>query len=239
MEPTLEAHAVKRLRWSRYTSPLVTVPPGPGVKDRLKAAVGAILGIAITGILCGVVAGTGSAHPLLVAPMGASAVLLFALPASPLAQPWAMVGGNLVSALVGISISIAVPDPTLAAAMAVGGAIALMSMLRCLHPPGGAVALSAALSGVGHGANPYMYALLPVSLNCILLLLAAIAYHRLSGHSYPHTPPPDPLAGSAITRFDIEFALSEYGEALDVDTEDLLILFHAAERHSRRGSFGP
>lgn len=234
MEPSVDAHATGRLRWSRYTSTLVAVPPGPGAKDRLKAAAGAILGIAVTGILCGIVAGTGSAHPLLVAPMGASAVLLFALPASPLAQPWAMLGGNLVSALVGISISIAVPDPTLAAAMAVGGAIVVMSMLRCLHPPGGAVALSAALSGVGQSANPYLHALVPVGLNCLLLLLAAIVYHRLSGHSYPHTPPPDTLPRSAITRLDIEAALSEYGETLDVDPEDLLVLFHAAEKHSGR-----
>ncbi|MFG3757464.1 HPP family protein, partial [Klebsiella pneumoniae] len=76
--------------------------------------------------------------PLLVASIGASAVLLFAVPASPLAQPWPIIGGNSVSALVGIVVARAIGDPLLAAAVAAALAIAVMSLARCLHPPGGA-----------------------------------------------------------------------------------------------------
>ncbi|MEG8058719.1 HPP family protein [Sphingomonas sp. 22L2VL55-3] len=75
--------------------------------------------------------------PLLVAPIGASAVLIFAVPASPLAQPWSVVGGNIISALVGVTAARFVPIPYLAAGVAVGGAILVMSLLRCLHPPAG------------------------------------------------------------------------------------------------------
>jgi len=73
--------------------------------------------------------------------MGASSVLLFAVPASPLAQPWSIVGGNFVSALVGIGCAHWIPDPALAATLAVGLAIIAMFQLRCLHPPGGAMGM--------------------------------------------------------------------------------------------------
>ncbi|UUZ55438.1 HPP family protein [Massilia sp. H-1] len=66
----------------------------------------------------------------LIAPMGASAVLLFCLPASPLAQPWAVIGGNLVSALVGVACARLLPDPLLAA-LAGGMAWPSPSCSRC------------------------------------------------------------------------------------------------------------
>ena len=89
----------------------------------------------------------GGANPWFIAPMGASAVLLFAAPASPLAQPWSIMAGNLVSALIGVTCAHAIPDPGLAAAAAGSLAIAAMFTLRCLHPPSGAVALTAVLGG--------------------------------------------------------------------------------------------
>src|SRR5450830_1606221 len=96
--------------------------------------------------LCCVFAETDEAATVwLIAPMGASAVLLFAVPASPLAQPWSIIGGNLVSALVGVSYAKLVAEPALAAALAIALAIACMFALRCIHPPSGAVALTAVL----------------------------------------------------------------------------------------------
>lgn len=228
-----------RLIWSRYYSAFIPAgPAGPGLFDRLKAASGAIGGIAITAMLCGLMLGNGLAHPLLVAPMGASAVLLFAVPASPLAQPWPVLGGNVISALVGIFVAKAVPDPTIAAALAVGAAIAIMSLLRCLHPPGGAVALSAAL-GVKGVASSYMFALVPVGVNTLLLLIVAILFHRIAGHNYPHVAPkaparhgttdPAPLLRAGPSDQDMADALKGYGDALDVDQADLRQLLADAE----------
>ncbi len=85
--------------------------------------------------------------------MGASAVLLFAAPASPLAQPWSIVVGNGVSALMGVLSASLVPDPALAAALAVMLAIAAMFLTRSLHPPGGAVALTAVIGGEGSASS--------------------------------------------------------------------------------------
>lgn len=228
-----------RLIWSRYYSAFIPAgPAGPSLFDRLKAASGAIGGIAITAMLCGLMLGNGLAHPLLVAPMGASAVLLFAVPASPLAQPWPVLGGNVISALVGIFVAKAVPDPTVAAALAVGAAITVMSLLRCLHPPGGAVALSAAL-GVKGVASSYMFALVPVGVNTLLLLVVAILFHRIAGHNYPHVAPkapakhgtsdPAPLLRAGPSEQDVADALQGYGDALDVDQADLRQLLADAE----------
>lgn len=228
-----------RLIWSRYYSAFIPAQPGPGLIDRLKAASGAVGGIAVTGLLCGLMLGNGIAHPLLVAPMGASAVLLFAVPASPLAQPWPVLAGNVVSALVGITIARLIPDPTIAAAVAVGLAIAAMSLLRCLHPPGGAVALSVVLGASGQAMPSYMFALVPVGINTALLVAVAVIFHRLAGHSYPHvaprTPSPHgtadspPLIRAGATEQDVEEALKAYGDALDVEPADLQVVLHDAE----------
>ena len=227
-----------RMVWSRYYSTFVAAPPGPGARERLIAVAGAIIGIVATGLLCGVLAGTGAAHPLLVAPMGASAVLLFAVPASPLAQPWSILGGNVLSALVGIAVALAVPNATVAAGLGVGLAIAVMSLARCLHPPGGAVALSAVLGGAAGSAHPFMFALYPVGLNSLLLILAGLAFHRMSGHSYPHrakltesthgTQDSAPLSRSGVTPKDIDAALEGFGDTLDINRDDLLQLFELA-----------
>ncbi|MER3609381.1 HPP family protein, partial [Klebsiella pneumoniae] len=81
----------------------------------------------------------------------ASAVLLFGVPSSPLAQPWSIVGGNVLSALIGVTVGMLVPD----AALAIAG----MYFLRCLHPPGGAVALTAILGGAGVHSEGYHFVL--------------------------------------------------------------------------------
>ncbi|WP_176590974.1 HPP family protein [Sphingobium sp. EM0848] len=235
-----------RLIWSRYYSAFIPAPAGPGFLDRLKAASGAIGGIAITGLLCGLMLGNGIAHPLLVAPMGASAVLLFAVPASPLAQPWSVFGGNVVSALTGITIAKLIPDPTIAAALAVGCAIGVMSLMRCLHPPGGAVALSTVL-GATHGAPSYMFAFVPVAVNTALLVAVAIIFHRLAGHSYPHVVPkaasthgtsdPAPILRTPSEQ-DVEEALHAYGDTLDVDAADLQVVLHDAEMRAAERAHG-
>ncbi|HHL18714.1 MAG TPA: HPP domain-containing protein, partial [Thiothrix sp.] len=81
--------------------------------------------------------------PWVVASMGASAVLLFAVPLGPLSQPWSFVGGHLLSGLIGVTIAQSIPDVIIAGPLAVSVAIFVMYVTRCLHPPGGATALSA------------------------------------------------------------------------------------------------
>src|SRR5688572_10061306 len=112
-------------------------PAGPTSFTRqVPAALGALLVLLFTELLSRVVLGAAAVHslPFLIAPMAASAVLLFCLPAAPLAQPWPVIGGNIVSALVGVACALMF-EPLVAAPLAGGLAIAAMASLRCLHPP--------------------------------------------------------------------------------------------------------
>ncbi len=131
----------------------------------------------------------GGGFPLLVAPMGASAVLVFVVPASPLAQPWSVIGGNMLSAAVGLAVGHAVGQalgaPVLAGAIAVGTAIAAMALARCLHPPGGACALLCALGAAGPEAWGWTY-LWPIALNVAAMAGAGWLYNNLTGHPWPH-----------------------------------------------------
>lgn len=203
---------------------------GASWRERLLACLGALAGIGFTALA------TASLPlhllPFLVAPMGASAVLVFAVPASPLAQPWPVIGGNALSALVGVASAALLGHGAMAAGVAVGGAILVMSLLRCLHPPGGACALLAVLGGGEIARHGFALALAPVGLNALLLVGAGLAFHRLSGHSYPHRPLPAP-ARPTLLAVDVEAALAEAGESFDVAAEDLIALLERAERHAR------
>jgi CBS domain-containing membrane protein len=118
---------------------------------------------------------SGSAS--LVASMGASAVLLFAVPHGPLSQPWAVFGGHLVSAVIGVACVRLHANPILASALAVALAISAMHYLRCIHPPGGATALSAVAGGDAVHALGFHYVLTPVLLNVLVILLVAIVFN--------------------------------------------------------------
>ncbi|MFM8392186.1 MAG: HPP family protein, partial [Methylophilaceae bacterium] len=120
--------------------------------------------------------------------MGASAVLLFALPASPLAQPWSIIGGNLIAAVVGITCAKLIATPILSVALAGGLAIALMMRFRCLHPPSGAVALTAILGGSQVSELGYQFVFSPVLVNSLLLVMLAIIFNLLAKRDYPHHP---------------------------------------------------
>jgi CBS domain-containing membrane protein len=215
--------------------------------ERLRACGGALFGLALTGGACRLLLGPGSDLPLLIAPMGASAVLLFGVPASPLAQPWPVLGGNVLAALVGTACALFIPDPLLAAPLAVALAIGGMLALRCLHPPGGAIALMAALGGPALRAMGWGFALVPVGLNSALLLLAALAFNNLTGRRYPHaaqagnghgTKDPEPAGRLGFTAADLDAVLSRYDQVLDIARDDLEMLFRAAERQSYHRRLG-
>lgn len=124
------------------------------------------------------------------APIGASAVLLFAVPSSPLAQPWPIVGGNSISALVGVTVALFVHDPVIASGVAVALAIAAMLFTRSLHPPGGAAALTAVLGGPAVLSFGFLFLLVPVALNSTILVALGLLFHRLSWRNYPHVHVP-------------------------------------------------
>ncbi|GAA1841579.1 HPP family protein [Pseudonocardia ailaonensis] len=203
---------------------------GATPSGRLLACAGALAALCLTAVLGLLVAGSEQL-PYLVAPVGASAVLVFAVPSSPLAQPWPVVGGNVLSTLVGLGVVALVHDPRVGCGLAVGGAIAAMSVCRCLHPPGGAAALTTVIGGgvIAH-AGP-LFAFVPVGLNSAVLVAAGWLFHRFSGHSYPHRPVRT-RPSERRSRFraeDVDRALAEVGEAYDISREDLGLLLREVE----------
>ncbi|HDX8590239.1 TPA: HPP family protein [Aeromonas dhakensis] len=222
------------------------VSTNTSLKESCYGALGAFVGLLGTALLCRW--GLGLEVHWLIAPMGASAVLLFAAPASPLAQPWSILVGNGVSALMGVLSASLVADPAQAAALAVMLAIAAMLLTRSLHPPGGAVALTAVIGGEGIRQLGVGYVLLPVLLNSLLLLLLALCYNRLLGRRYPNsgqarpnrhqTADPQPSERVATQAADIDFALEKHGELLDISRQDLQALLQEAQLHALRARVG-
>ncbi|MCB1800188.1 MAG: HPP family protein [Gammaproteobacteria bacterium] len=141
--------------------------------------------------------------------MGASAVLLFAVPHGPLSQPWSVFGGHLVSAIIGVACLKLIPAPTLAAAIAVAAAIAAMHYLRCIHPPGGATALSAVVGGDAVHQLGFQFVLTPVMLNAITILVVAFLFNApFAWRRYPAAWAPD----AAANRSRVEFVREDSSE---------------------------
>lgn len=113
----------------------------------------------------------------IISSMGSSAVLLFAVPHGPLSQPWSVLGGHLVSALVGVACVKLINQPMLAAALAVGLAIGAMHYLRCIHPPGGATALAVVIGGDSVHRLGFEFVLTPVMLNAVTIVLVAVLFN--------------------------------------------------------------
>jgi CBS domain-containing membrane protein len=221
--------STKTLTWLRGFLPRQSAMTAT---ERVVAMVGGLAGIALTAMLLHLF-GVDPKLPLIIAPMGASAVLVFVVPTSPLAQPWSVIGGNTLSALAGVTAMQLVPDPTLAAALAVAGAIGLMSLARCVHPPGGAVALTAVVGGPVVHALGFGFVLVPVALSSLLLVSVGLAFNNGVRRSYPHIAPaaapvPVPARPMSISRADLEVALAKLDEKLDLDVEDLEALMHEA-----------
>ncbi|MGZ3241456.1 MAG: HPP family protein [Burkholderiaceae bacterium] len=239
-----------RNRSIEWFTRLLPQPNTAGGFEQMRACVGALFGLILTGALSYSLLGRASATAYLIAPMGASAVLLFCVPASPLAQPWSIIGGNLVSALIGVTCAkLFVDAPLLAAALAGCLAIAAMFTLRCLHPPSGAVALTAVLGGPIIREAGYTFVAMPVALNSILLVLTALFFNNATGRRYPHlqhsalqnihdTKDVAPTARLGFTSEDLDAVLKHYDQVLDVSRDDLESIFIETEMHAYRRRFG-
>ena len=218
--------------WARF----VPAPTQVGLRESARAFLGAGIGILVTAVAARWIGSSYPGFPWLVAPLGASAVLVFAVPASPLAQPWPVVGGNVLSALVGSACAMLIADPAWAGAAAVMLAIALMFALRCLHPPGGATALLAAM-----GAVRFEFAIFPMLVDSLLLVAAGMLYNGLTGRRYPHASARASGAAAPGNRFseaDMDAALAHYNQVLDVSRDDLTELLHFAEAAAYERNFG-
>ena len=186
-----------------------------------------------------------SNSPIIVASMGASAVILFFIPNSPLAQPWPFVGGQLSAAFIGMSCALNISETASASAVAVGGSILAMLLLRCLHPPGAATALAPVMAGESITSLGYSFMLVPVGINVGIMLILTIIINRwVMNRDYPSAlsikieeksqrhsvTTPDHKIG--ISKQDIELALKNSDSFVDITATELSHLLSSAEMNT-------
>jgi CBS-domain-containing membrane protein len=146
------------------------------VREAVLAGIGGAVAIGVLSALA-----VASATPLIIPPFGASAVILFLLPSSPVAQPRHVIGGHILSAIVGL-VALTLFGPTaLAMAVGVGVAIVAMKLTDTLHPPAGANPLLVVMTSA-----PWWFVGVPVAAGAVILVLIAVGYHRYAtGKAYP------------------------------------------------------
>ena len=218
------------------------VPARPAVSRRevLVSGLGAGLGLFIAFALSRWALGTG--QPLVRRAHGRLGGAAVRGAFEPARQPWSLVGGNLVAALIGVSCARWIPDAALAASVAGGLAIATMFALRCLHPPSGAVALTAVLGGPAVTKLGYGFVFTPVLVDSLALLAAALAFNAALRRRYPHgatlhphphlTRDEPPSARLGPTAGDVDAVLAQRGELLDISPSDVEELVAQAERRA-------
>jgi len=224
----------------RFKSP----PVSPlSLREKIRTALMAGLAIFLSGWIASLSIDGGGLKTLL-ASMGASAVILFAMPHSPVAKPWPLVGGHAISAAIGILCAQWIPQIWPAAALAVGLSVFAMHLARCLHPPGGASALIPVLGGESVKALGFQFLLTPLALNVAVMLLMSLLYHRLA---LPKPPKPAAQPGLGGTRpmerlgirsSDLRAALADLDEFIDIDEQELNKIYQLAAARAFRRGFG-
>jgi CBS domain-containing membrane protein len=206
------------------------------VNEKIRSGFAAFTGILLLGFALRYLPGEAGYHLAIFASMAAAAVLLYAAPHSPMAQPWPLVGGNLVSGLIGWTCSLYIADPVFAAACAVGGAVLVMYLMNCLHPPGGATAMIMVLGAEQFHQHGWRWAASTVLANTLLLLLLALTINKLlPGRHYPSrhaARQPAPRRGE-LGSVDIEWALARMDGVIDVSEDDLLEIYRMAGEHAK------
>lgn len=216
--------------------------------ERLVAGVGAFVGI-LAVFLTSTFFISDSGSYLVVASMGASAVLLFAVPHGALSQPWPLFGGHVISAIIGVASFKLIPNELVAAPLAVGLAVSAMHYLRCIHPPGGATALSAVVGGAEIKALAYEFVVTPVLLNVLAILVTAIAFNFVfAWRRYPayfsrskNEPASSQKleANFPIAHEDFVHALSEVDSFIDITEHDLIRIYELATKSRESRHFDP
>jgi len=181
---------------------------------------------------------------LILASMGASAFLLFVVPHSPMAQPWPVVGGHLLSAIIGVACAKWIPNIAVATATAVAISIFIMHFLNCLHPPSAATAMIAVLGGAEVHAIGWQFCYEVVAINVgMMTLLSLVINNLIPGRRYPllhsHHPHHALYKETEHTEFaelkedDFIWALGQLDGIIDVSAEDLVDIYEFAVEHAQ------
>jgi CBS-domain-containing membrane protein len=161
-------------------------PPRVRLPEVLWSWIGSFLGLAAVAFIhYKILDQTGLM--LVIGSFGASAVLIYGAIRSPLAQPRNLLGGHILSAIIGVTtVQLLGGELWLAAAVAVSTSIAVMHLTGTLHPPGGATALIAVIGGESVHNLGYLYVLMPTALGAIVMLIIALIINNIpKNRKYP------------------------------------------------------
>jgi CBS domain-containing membrane protein len=206
-------------------------------QEAWRSALGAWLGLGVTAL---VLYHTAPNILWLVAPIGATTVLLFLMPHSPASAPWSIIGGYLTAAVSSAMAIYLIPYPPIRAATAVALCIWLMTRLNCAHPSAGAAALLLTL-GSSQLNSQWLSLLGLLTANIATLLLTALVINRLIlRRRYPYHPTaPDPLtspialAELSISHADLDKAIRSSDSFIDVQENELLAIYDRALQYAK------
>jgi CBS-domain-containing membrane protein len=202
--------------------------------EKIISGLGGLAGIYAIWLVTGLFL-EGTDIPLIVASMGASAVLLFGVPHGQLSQPWNLCVGHTVSAIAGVSCAMIIPDQALAAGCGVGLAITAMHYTQSIHPPGGATALMAVIGGPSIHHLGFSYLFTPVLINVLVILLIAIIFnYPFIWRRYPEgfMQPQKPCGKTHLQHEDLQYALEQFNAVSTITEHELAQLFTLAEKHA-------
>ncbi|WP_149140742.1 HPP family protein [Gemmobacter caeruleus] len=202
----------------------------------MRAGLGVCFALGIATSLVRALSPTPEYGLFLIAPFGATAILIFAIPTSPLAQPWSALVGNTVSALTGVLVVRVLPEFPFQIPLAVSLAVFAMFTLRAFHPPAGAIAMTVPIYPSLVETFGYRFAITPVATVTLLLILTGVLYGFLSRNPYPNKHnfrsrnelgPGDKISLNDETAIKIP---RHYRQSLNLDAGNLASVFGGAEQ---------
>ena len=217
--------------------------------EKLISVAGAFLGMLAIFVISDMLFDNTTDNLLILGSIGASAVLLFAAPHGVLSQPWPVMGGNLVSAFVGVSCYQLISDPLLSATLSVALAVGVMHYLRCLHPPGGATALTAVIGSDQIHQLGYQFMLAPVLVNVLVIVAIAVIFNaffhwrRYPSHLAKRHQRAIEIQGNEreyeLTQEDFAAAMQQLDSYIDITSEGLTELLELAKIHAEKSITHP
>ncbi len=179
----MKAKIRRGLRVSRYVFYRETLIDS---REQFWSAIGAVFGIGLIAFIQSFILSKDE-NIFLIGSFGASSVLVYGAIQSPLAQPRNLIGGHVVSALLGVLVAQVLPDIIwITAPVAVALSIVGMQITKTLHPPGGATALIAVTGSAKIKALGFLYVLYPVLSGALILLFMALIFNNITPHRrYP------------------------------------------------------
>ena len=217
--------------------------------EKFISVAGAFLGMLSVFVISDLLFDNTTDNLLILASIGASAVLLFAAPHGALSQPWPVIGGNVVSAFVGVSCYQLIGDPLLSATFAVALAVGCMHYLRCLHPPGGATALTAVIGSEELHQLGYQFMLTPVLINVLVIVAIAVMFNaffhwrRYPAHLAKRHQRSTEIQGNErkyeLTQEDFAAAMQQLDSYLDITSDSLTELLELAKLHAEKNITHP